>query len=187
MVEGDKPVTLTECAAVNALFKDVVDPYAAVVPYSTCELAAVLVVQVTVSLEALTDAALTPEITGGLLTVTETVALVVIFPDASVMTADKTCTPFVAVVVFQVVLYPGPEPVTAVPRLAPSNTNCTLATPALAVAFAETVTVVPRTVALLVGAVIETVDGVEALDKANTLNSSMISSETSYPPTLPYS
>ena len=48
---------------------------------------------------------------------------------------------------------------TAAPRFVPSIWNCTLATPTLSLAFAETVTV-PVTVAPLVGDVIDTVGGV---------------------------
>src|SRR5580693_5528535 len=97
------------------------------------------------ALDAVTEAAFTPEITGattGLFTVTETPALVVaVFPDVSVAVADNTCAPLATPVVFQLTLYPGPLPVTAVPRLVPSTRNCTLATAMLSVALADTVTV----------------------------------------------
>jgi hypothetical protein len=49
--------------------------------------------------------------------------------------------------------------VTRLPRLAPSNWNCTLATLTLSVALAVTVAV-PETVAPLAGAVIETAGAV---------------------------
>ena len=100
----DKPVRVTVCAVASPLAKGDVDPYAAVVPYATCELAATFVVQLMLSLEALTAAALTPEIRGGLLTVTETPALVAAFPDVSVAIADNTCVPLATPVVFQLTL-----------------------------------------------------------------------------------
>jgi hypothetical protein len=60
-----------------------------------------------VALDAVTDVAFTPEITGGatgLFTVTETPALVAVFPEVSVATAVITCTPFPTPVVFQLML-----------------------------------------------------------------------------------
>ncbi len=72
-------------------------------------------------------------------TVTMTVADVVVWPCVSVPTADRVWGPLVAVPVNQVVVKFGPEPFTAVPKLAPSNLNCTEAIPMVEVAFACTV------------------------------------------------
>ena len=68
-MEGDKPVKLTACVVVNEVTKVVVDPYAAVVPYATWEVAATSVVQSIVAVEAPMDAAFTAEMTGGALVV----------------------------------------------------------------------------------------------------------------------
>jgi hypothetical protein len=54
--------------------------------------------------------------------------------------------------------YNGPAPLTAFPRLVPSNWNCTLAIATSSVAYAETV-IVPLTSAPSMGAVIDTVGG----------------------------
>ncbi|HTP44344.1 MAG TPA: hypothetical protein VMJ13_07245, partial [Candidatus Acidoferrum sp.] len=92
-----------------------------------------------------------------LLTVTFTLALVVVFPAASFATAVSVWLAFETDVVFHEKLY-GDE-VSAAPTFAPSTCNCTLATPTLSEAVTLTVTV-PFTVALLAGDVIETVGGV---------------------------
>ena len=42
---GCKPVSIAECVVTNCESRVVVDPYAVVVPYSTCELAARFVLQ----------------------------------------------------------------------------------------------------------------------------------------------
>jgi hypothetical protein len=59
--------------------------------------------------------------------------------------------------VFQLVEYGVTR--SSAPRLAPSNWNCTPTTPTLSLAFAETL-IVPKTMAPLVGEVIDTVGGV---------------------------
>ena len=92
-----------------------------------------------------------------LLTVTVTLALVVLFPAASFAIARKVCGPLLDVVVFHETEYGAA--VSRAPKLAPSSWNCTLATPTLSLAFAVTETV-PLTVAPFAGAVIETVGGV---------------------------
>ena len=65
--------------------------------------------------------------------------------------------PLLALVVFHAMEY-GAE-VSADPTFAPSSMNCTLVTPRLSAAFAETV-IVPDTVALRTGEVMDTVGGV---------------------------
>ena len=92
-----------------------------------------------------------------LLAVIDTAALVALFPAVSTTTAVRLCLPFTNVVVFNDCEYGAAA--TAVPRFVPSTWNCTLATPTLSLALAETVTV-PATVAPLAGAVIDTVGGV---------------------------
>jgi hypothetical protein len=94
---------------------------------------------------------------GVLLTVTVTAALVAEFPAASLATARSVCEPLLTVVVFHEYVYGAT--VSRLPRFAPSSWHCTLATPTLSEALAETV-VVPDTVAPLVGAVSDTVGGV---------------------------
>jgi hypothetical protein len=96
-------------------------------------------------------------VSGVLFTVMDTAVLVVLFPEVSVAIAVRLCWPFANVVVFNDCEYGAA--LTAAPRFVPSTWNCTLATPTLSLAFAETVTV-PVTVAPLAGAVIDTVGGV---------------------------
>src|SRR5205807_5439648 len=92
-----------------------------------------------------------------LFTVTETAVALPRFPAASRATAVSVCEPLPAVVVSQVVVYGAA--VTSPPRLAPSNWNCTPATPTLSLADAVTL-VEPVTVWPAAGAVIETVGAV---------------------------
>jgi hypothetical protein len=78
---------------------------------------------VIVAVDEVIELELTVEITGsvtGLLTVTG-ILLVVVLPAVSVAIALSVCNPFVAAIVFHVVEYAGPAPVTALPRFAPSN------------------------------------------------------------------
>src|SRR5206468_8416310 len=83
---------------------------------------------------------------------------VVILPAASRATAVSVWLLFEAVVVFHETLYGLAA--SSAPRLAPSSLNWTPATPTLSDAVAETVTVLPDTVAPFAGAEIETVGGV---------------------------
>jgi hypothetical protein len=114
------------------------------------------------------------EIVGGVVstdeffTVTLTLELIPEFPAESFATARSVCTPFVLFVVSHEKLYGAV--VSAPPRLAPSNWNCTLAieAPALAFAFALTIAV-PDTAAAFAGAVIETVGGVVSPDEFFTV------------------
>ena len=69
--------------------------------------------------------------------------------------------PLETVVVFQPMVQ-GLAVISA-PRLAPSSLNCTPTTPTLSDADADTVSLVPETVAPLAGAVIDTVGGVMSL------------------------
>jgi hypothetical protein len=92
-----------------------------------------------------------------LLTVTVTLALVVLFPAASFAMARSVCEPLLEVAVFHETEYG--EAVSRLPKFAPSSWNCTLATPTLSLAFAVT-EIVPLTVAPLAGAVMDTVGGV---------------------------
>jgi hypothetical protein len=83
---------------------EVVEPYAVVVPYSTCELEVSLVVQRIVAPEDATSLADIPEITGccancELLTLTGMLAVAVRLA-VSVAIALSVCDPPVAVVVF---------------------------------------------------------------------------------------
>jgi hypothetical protein len=91
-----------------------------------------------------------------LFTVTVTPALVVLLPAVSLAIALNVCEAFVAVVVFHETEYGAV--MSRLPRLAPSNWNCTLATPTLLAAVAVTVRV-PETLAPLAGEVIDTVGG----------------------------
>src|SRR5437762_538202 len=95
-----------------------------------------------------------------LLTVTATAADVVVLPAASRATAVSVWLPFVAVVVFQETEYG--EAASSAPRLAPSNLNCTPATPTLSLAVALTV-MLPDTVVFATGALIETDGAVVSL------------------------
>ena len=90
---------------------------------------------------------------------TKTVALAAVFPDVSVATAVSMCVPLVIPTVFQLMLYPGPAPLTVVPKPAPSKKNCTLAIPAPSVALADTGTV-PLTDTPFTGAVTATVGAI---------------------------
>src|SRR5579862_1341727 len=72
--------------------------------------------------------------------------------------AVRTWDPFEAAVVSHCVVKEGPEPVTRAPRLAPSNWNCTEASPMAEAALAVTVTVLTRENAP-VGLVMLTVGG----------------------------
>src|SRR5688572_4805592 len=90
-------------------------------------------------------------------TVTLTAAEVVAFPAASRAIARSVWIPGVAVVLFHEIEYGAA--VSRVPRLAPSSWNCTLATPTLSLALAETDTE-PETLAPAAGAVMDTVGGV---------------------------
>jgi len=92
-----------------------------------------------------------------LFTVTDTPALVVLFPAVSVATAANVCVALLSVVVFKDSEYGAV--VSAAPEFAPSTWNCTLAIPMLEDAVAVTV-MVALTVVPLAGAVIETVGGV---------------------------
>ena len=76
---------------------------------------------------------------GVLATVTVTVADVVCWPCVSVAIAARVCVALVAVPVNHCVVKFGPDPFTAVPKLAPSSKNCTEAIPMVEVAFAWTV------------------------------------------------
>src|SRR5438445_306131 len=93
-----------------------------------------------------------------LVTVTVTAVAVVWFPARSRATAESVCGPLALVVVFQAVLKGAAR--TSAPRLAPSSLNWTPTTPMLSEALAETLTAEPETVALLAGALMETVGGV---------------------------
>ena len=93
-----------------------------------------------------------------LFTLTETAVAVVELPDLSVATAVNVCEPLVAVVESQTRL--NGDAVSAEPRFAPSNLNCTLAIPLVDEALAETVTLEPDTLVPLPGAVMFTVGGV---------------------------
>jgi hypothetical protein len=95
-----------------------------------------------------------------LATVTVTGAETTMFPALSLATAVNVCAPFVERVVSHLIPY-GAE-VSRALRFAPSSLNCTLAIPALAVAVAETCTVLPDTTAPGTGAVMETDPGLEA-------------------------
>jgi len=89
-------------------------------------------------------------------TVTFTLADVALFPDVSVAFAARTCDPLLAVVVSHDTEYGLVA--SAVPRLDPSNKNCTDAIPVPALALAVT-EIVPETVAPAVGEVMDTVIG----------------------------
>jgi hypothetical protein len=97
----------------------------------------------------------------GLLTVTVTTALVVLFPTASLAIASSLCVPLLTLVVSHEYAYGADA--SKPPALMPSTWNCTLATPTLSAAFAETLTV-PETLAPAAGALIDTVGGVVSAD-----------------------
>ena len=93
------------CAVTIVALSDVLDPYAVVAPYSTCESDISFVVQVTPAPEEVMPDASTAEITGGvvsLATVTVIVGEVVVFPAASRARAARACDP-ARPVVFQVI------------------------------------------------------------------------------------
>jgi hypothetical protein len=96
-----------------------------------------------------------------LLTVTVTTALMVLFPAASRAIAPSLCAPLLAFVVSHEYAYGADA--SKPPALIPSTWNCTLATPTLSAAFAETLTV-PETLAPAAGALIDTVGGVVSAD-----------------------
>src|SRR6478609_2760885 len=93
----------------------------------------------------------------GLLTVTVTVADVVLLPAASRATAVSAWLPFVTALVSHEAEYG--DVVSSDPRLVPSTLNCTPTTPTLSAALADTDTV-PCTEAPPAGAVIDTVGAV---------------------------
>src|SRR6185295_10825992 len=97
-----------------------------------------------------------------LLTVTVTVPLVVVLPAASRAVADSVWLPLAAVVEFHTIEY-GLVVSSAPMFVVPSSLNCTPATPTLSDAVADTVTVVPDTVAPPAGADIVTAGGVVSL------------------------
>jgi hypothetical protein len=90
-----------------------------------------------------------------LFTVTVMVAEVVVFPAASLATAVRVWAALELLVVFQTLL--NGETVSSAPRLTPSSLNWTPTTPTLSAAVAEMVVAAPDTVALLAGAVTDTV------------------------------
>src|SRR5438093_492946 len=98
--------------------------------------------------------------TGTLLTLTETGALLALLPALSRATAVNVCVPLAVVRLFHEIEYG--EVVTGLPRLLPSRTNCTEATPTLSLAEAVTVTVL-ATVEFATGAVMDTVGGVTSI------------------------
>jgi len=108
---------------------------------------------------------------GALLTVTLTPALVAEFPLVSLATAVSVWLPLATEDVVQEKLYG--EAVSAAPTFAPSTCICTLAIPALAEAVAFTV-IVPLTVALLAGEVIETVGGVAVVLLTVTVTTALV-------------
>ena len=69
VVEGNNPVKVSPCKVVRVETKGDIDPYAALVPYATWELAATLVFQLMVSLESVAEVAVTAEMIGGALVV----------------------------------------------------------------------------------------------------------------------
>jgi hypothetical protein len=95
-------------------------------------------------------------VTGGgmttLFTVTETAVEVLVFPAVSRATAVRTCEPLEVLVLSKETEYG--LVVSSLPRLVPSNLNCTPTTPILSEAVAETV-VEPETMEPEVGAVME--------------------------------
>src|SRR5262245_3216853 len=99
---------------------------------------------------------MTGRVTPELSTATFTDSAVPMFPTTSRATAESACGPFEAAPVFQVLEYGLVT--SSSPRLAPSNLNCTPATPMLSEAFADTATV-PESVAPAPGAVITAVGG----------------------------
>src|SRR2546423_918561 len=98
--------------------------------------------------------------TRSLLTVTFTAVDVVTLPAPSRAIAVREWTPFATVPVFHEIEYG--LAVSSVPRLTPSNWNWTPTTAMLSAAVAESVTVLPATVAPFAGAEIATVGGVAA-------------------------
>src|SRR5262245_37554199 len=97
-------------------------------------------------------------VVSALLTVTLTAVAVAVLPAASRATAVSECTPSVAPMEFHPIEYG--LAVSSAPRFAPSSLNWTPTTATLSDAVADTVTFVPLTVALLAGAVIDTVGSV---------------------------
>ena len=113
----------------------------------------IVVVVVDLSVNTLTSSVGAP-----LPTVTVTFADVATLPAASRARAASVCAPLAVVIEFHDNV--NGEVSTSAPSAAPSSRNCTPATPLLSDAFADTVTPVPDTMALLTGAVIDTVGGV---------------------------
>src|SRR6185312_15184796 len=89
---------------------------------------------------------------GALLTVTVTEAAVAVLFAASLATAVNVWSPLVAARVSHGTVYG--LAVNSAPRFVPSSMNCTPATPTLSLAFADTTTAAPDTVAPGCGAVI---------------------------------
>jgi hypothetical protein len=102
-----------------------------------------------------------------LLTVTLTLALFAVLPEVSVAVAERLCASLLVFVLSQANEYGAV--VSAAPKFAPSNLNCTLATATLSAAFAEIVSV-PLTVAPFAGVVKETVGGVVSPAVANVMS-----------------
>src|SRR6266571_327993 len=94
-------------------------------------------------------------------TVTVTAKEVAWLPAASRAVAASVCEPFAILVVSRATEYGAA--VSSAPSTAPSNRNCTPATPTLSEASALTL-IVPDTVAPFAGAVIDTVGGVVSLN-----------------------
>src|SRR5262245_59824166 len=103
-------------------------------------------------------------------TLTITGAEVVVLPDVSVARAVSVCAPLPTVRLSQ--FSPYGAVVSSAPVACPSTKNLTLATPALSLAFAATATM-SLTVALLLGAVIDTVGGVVSPVPEAALNATM--------------
>src|SRR5262249_36101899 len=129
-----------------------------------CVVENVPVTSVVALVERLTDliASMTGGVDGVLVTVTLTPADVVWLPAASRARADSVCVPLATLVEFQAIWYG--EVVASEPAAAPSTRNWTPTTPTLSLAFADTVTAVPLTLAPAAGAVIDTVGAVTSFD-----------------------
>src|SRR5690348_5575308 len=104
-----------------------------------------------------------------LLTVTLAAAEVPMFPAASRATATRVWGPLATVPLSQVIEYGGL--VMGVPKGALSNWNCTLATPTLSEAVADTITL-PDTVLPFDGEVMAAVGGVVSEEGGSTSNAS---------------
>lgn len=115
----------------------------------------VLVVELDLARPVGTDGGVVSGGGGALLTVTVMLELIVILPAASWAMAVRVWLPLLSVVVSQTVEYGAV--VSSAPWLPPSIVNWTPATPTLSLAVAVIETLLPDTVAPLVGAVRETV------------------------------